>query len=190
MNDNFLTNYRGAKSQEDAKRAVTNTPATRGAMQKDRAAQKRWEGTASDDFRNFIDALGQSLAGMIIRRRGGDNVKIIDKTPIPSELQELKPIINLGSTGKYGYGEITDDDIRKNRRSIGYSAYDDSYDIPFLEGDTLGDVINELGIGTKNGLWGPNGDVAYYTLQLLNQGALDKNGNIRPGTIIKLKRRK
>lgn len=140
---------------------------------------------------NIIKAIREG-AEMAAEKRAFDNadVKIIDRTLIPPELrEEFGSIINLGPK-KLDYGEVTDDQIRGNRRNIGYSAYDDSYSIPYLEGDTLGDVINELGIGTQNGLWGANGDVAYYTNQLMEQGALDKNGNIKPGTVIKLTRRK
>ena len=60
----------------------------------------------------------------------------------------------------------------------------------YKPGDTFGQVILDLGLGTGNGLWGTNGDVDYYTRQLIEQGALNNYGNIPIGTTIKLRRRK
>lgn len=56
----------------------------------------------------------------------------------------------------------------------------------YKAGDTFGQVIKDLGLATDNGLWGGNGDVAYYTNQLHEQGIY---GNIPVGTTIKLTRR-
>lgn len=57
----------------------------------------------------------------------------------------------------------------------------------YKQGDTFGQVIKDLGLATSNGLWGSNGDVAYYTEQLRSQGI---TGNIPVGTTIKLVPRK
>lgn len=54
----------------------------------------------------------------------------------------------------------------------------------------FGQKIVDLGLATDKGLWGSNGDVAFYTKQLYDQGALDANGNLKIGVPIKLKRRK
>ena len=50
-----------------------------------------------------------------------------------------------------------------------------------------GQKIIDLGLNTDNGLWGENGDVAYYTKQLNDQGIY---GNLPVGKTIRLKRRK
>ena len=62
----------------------------------------------------------------------------------------------------------------------------------YKPGDTFGQVIKDLGLGTGMGLWGTGGDVEYYTKQLVDQGIWPTNipGNIPIGTTIKLKRRK
>lgn len=60
----------------------------------------------------------------------------------------------------------------------------------YKPGDTFGQVICNLGLKTSHGLWGENGDVAYYTAQLEKQGALDENGNIPIGKTIYLTPRK
>lgn len=56
----------------------------------------------------------------------------------------------------------------------------------YKQGDTFGQVICNLGLKTAHGLWGPDGDVAYYTQQLIDQGALDSNGNVIVGKEIVL----
>lgn len=57
----------------------------------------------------------------------------------------------------------------------------------YKKGDTFGQVILDLGLNTSHGLWGSDGDVAYYTAQLNEQGIY---GNIPIGTTIYLTPRK
>ena len=57
----------------------------------------------------------------------------------------------------------------------------------YKKGDTFGQVILDLGLNTSHGLWGADGDVAYYTEQLHQQGIY---GNIPIGTTIYLTPRK
>lgn len=71
-------------------------------------------------------------------------------------------------------------------RSVGMDANGTVY-FKYVAGDTLGDVIKELGLQTDKGLWGPDGDVEYYTKQLREQGI---NGNIPTDRVIKLQKRK
>ena len=68
----------------------------------------------------------------------------------------------------------------------------DVIEYTYKPGDTFGQVINDLGLRTSNGLWGPNGDVEYYTQQLIDQGLWPNGvrGNIPVGATIKLRRRK
>lgn len=56
----------------------------------------------------------------------------------------------------------------------------------YKKGDTFGQVILNLGLSTSHGLWGPNGDVNYYSTQLNEQGIY---GNIPIGATIKLRKR-
>ena len=67
---------------------------------------------------------------------------------------------------------------------------DDYIEFTYNPGDTFGQKILDLGIATNNGLWGNNGDVAYYTQQLIDGGYLDGNGNVKLGVPIRLKKRK
>lgn len=64
---------------------------------------------------------------------------------------------------------------------------DGTVEYTYKKGDTFGQVILNLGLNTANGLWGANGDVAYYTEQLHQQGIY---GNIPIGKKIKLTPRK
>lgn len=57
----------------------------------------------------------------------------------------------------------------------------------YKKGDTFGQVILDLGLNTSHGLWGADGDVAYYTEQLHAQGIY---GNVPIGTTIYLTPRK
>ena len=67
---------------------------------------------------------------------------------------------------------------------------DDYIEFTYNPGDSFGQKILDLGIATNNGLWGDNGDVAYYTQQLINGGYIDGNGNVKLGVPIRLKKRK
>lgn len=73
--------------------------------------------------------------------------------------------------------------------SMSYDVKDGTYSYVVKKGDTLGQIIKDLGIQTGYGLWGDNGDVYYYSKQLIDQGALDRNGNIRIGDTLKFKQR-
>lgn len=53
----------------------------------------------------------------------------------------------------------------------------------YRSGDTFGQVLLDLGLSDGSHLWGSNGDVAYYTEQLHEQGIW---GNIGVGTTIRL----
>lgn len=64
---------------------------------------------------------------------------------------------------------------------------DDYVEYTYKRGDTFGQVIKNLGLDTGKGLWGSDGDVAYYTKQLRAQGI---PGMVPIGTKIRLKRRK
>lgn len=63
----------------------------------------------------------------------------------------------------------------------------DVIEYTYKRGDTFGQVIKDLGLKTDKGLWGSDGDVAYYTKQLREQGI---PGMVPIGTTIRLKRRK
>lgn len=67
----------------------------------------------------------------------------------------------------------------------------DVIEYTYKPGDTFGQVLVDLGLATDKGLWGDDGDVAFYDKQLWAQGAPDPvTGNIPVGTTIKLRRRK
>jgi len=105
------------------------------------------------------------------------------------------------STGKYQTGKITEEDMdayfgtqgKTAEESSKESTEDNSDDYVYFSygpGDTFGQKILDLGLATENGLWGTDGDVNFYTRQLIDQGALDANGNVKLGQTFKLRRRK
>lgn len=64
----------------------------------------------------------------------------------------------------------------------------------YVDGDTFGQVILNLGLASEYGLWGREGDVEYYNGQLYDQGILNYYdgkfwNNIPVGTEIKLEHR-
>ena len=78
--------------------------------------------------------------------------------------------------------------------ALANAAPEDVVTYTYKPGDTFGQVLRNLGLESSKGLWGNDGDVAYYTKQLLDQGLWANNGNrpgnIPVGTTIKLVRRK
>lgn len=58
----------------------------------------------------------------------------------------------------------------------------------YVKGDYFSKVLKKLGLDEKN-LWGKNGTVKYYTQQLVEQGVLDKRGNVKIGVPFTLTRR-
>lgn len=59
----------------------------------------------------------------------------------------------------------------------------------YQPGDNFSDILMYLGLSDGKNLWGKDGDVAYYTQQLAEQGALDSRGNIKVGSNIRLIKR-
>ena len=76
--------------------------------------------------------------------------------------------------------------VSANPTSTPQAAPSNEVSYTYKTGDTFGQVILNLGLQTNHGLWGEDGDVAFYTNQLHEQGIY---GNIPVGTTIKLRRR-
>lgn len=68
----------------------------------------------------------------------------------------------------------------------------DVVEYTYKPGDTFGRVLMNIGLSDGKNLWGDNGDVAYYTKQLVDQGFWPNGqpGNIPVGSKIRLRRRK
>lgn len=62
----------------------------------------------------------------------------------------------------------------------------DSVTYTYVYGDYFSKVLVNLGLDEGN-LWGPEGTVAYYTVQLIEQDMLDVNGNVKVGVPFTLK---
>lgn len=126
-------------------------------------------------------------------------------TPAPSGQKKAvdDAVINAVIKGSYGNGA----DRKINLERAGYDPNDvqaavnarlagkkttpapsnnSTIKYTYRSGDTFGQVILNLGLNTSKGLWGADGDVAYYTAQLNSQGIY---GNIPVGREITLVRR-
>ena len=101
-----------------------------------------------------------------------------------SNTQKNEPVATLDGSG------VTM--ASQTNTNNGTDTSDEVIAYTYQPGDTFGEVIKKLGLATGNGLWGTNGDVNYYTQQLVDQGIWSDNipKNIPIGTTIKLKRRK
>ena len=124
------------------------------------------------DLQNtFIESLRYIVDGMngVVRDEDKEEIKEETKEETPAENPEVKPTAEASKP------------IEENVVEYVYKP-----------GDTFGQVIKNLGLNTDAGLWGANGDVAYYTQQLIDQGIWPDNvaHNIPIGTKIRLKRRK
>jgi hypothetical protein len=122
-------------------------------------------------------------------------------TPTPSGKKKVDDaIVNAAIRGDYGNGSVRrtnlaqagydPDEVQKavNARLAGQPSTggNDTVSYTYKSGDTFGQVILNLGLQTVHGLWGDDGDVAYYTKQLNEQGI---HGNIPVGSTITLHRR-
>lgn len=121
---------------------------------------------------NFINALRNAAA----QSRGESNDKMVQKIPEMPKTENIEkipepeaPSMPVQEPGTVGYDKD---------RGLYYYTY--------KPGDTFGQVIKDIGLESGNGLWGDNGDVAYYTQQLHDQGIY---GNIPIGTTIMLRHR-
>lgn len=77
--------------------------------------------------------------------------------------------------------EVTNEEKESNEKKK--VEAEQVYEYTYQPGDTFGSVLMKLGISDGRNLWGPNGDVAYYTKQLNDQGIY---GNIPIGKTIRL----
>lgn len=108
----------------------------------------------------------------------------------PAETNPLREdsITNLAPEQKEEIKEEVKEEIKEEPKDEDVITY------TYKPGDTFGQVIKDLGLSTDKGLWGKDGDVAYYTQQLIDKGLWKDNnnvaGNIPIGTTIALKRRK
>lgn len=99
---------------------------------------------------------------------------------------------NYGSLGNFGVRQINPADyqwfqIQAPAPTPTPPSPSKKVSYTYKAGDTFGQVICDLGLKTSHGLWGPDGDVAYYSEQLHKQGIY---GNIPIGTTIYLTPRK
>lgn len=166
----FMNNYRGSLAKQ------------RRAEAKERAKTQRLEDTLKKMSQDFSDvsrvAAAKAKSQRILEDGFIGDYKINNLTAKPAPQEETVEI------------EANTTEEAPTNVDTAQTVDTDMVEYTYKPGDTFGQVINDLGLRTNNGLWGANGDVAYYTQQLVSQGVLDRNGNIPIGTTIKLRRRK
>ena len=87
------------------------------------------------------------------------------------------------------YNGITDYIVNK-RAAAPAESKDEYVEITINPGDTFGQKIIDSGLATSHGLWGEDGDVAYYANQLRENGALSDPNVVDYGQVFKIAKRK
>lgn len=123
--------------------------------------------SSSSDFVKNLNERNRESAEKLLRERGAKYAYSTD--------------------GKYATDLETGEVISADKARKNEEDNSDTIEYTYKRGDTFGQVIKDLGLKTDKGLWGSDGDVAYYTKQLRQQGI---PGMVPIGTKIRLKRRK
>lgn len=156
------------KNLRDAFKGVTNAMDKKTGEFRAKAEEKLTEGLAQDFMRNMKDQTDKSISNFV------------------NSLRKAKLFSGSSSAED---DSTSEDNGNANQTDSTEETSDDIVEFSYVPGDTFGQKIIDLGLATDNGLWGDNGDVAYYTQQLRNQGALDERGNVKLGQTFRLKRR-
>lgn len=163
---------------------ATATPTTQTAPTNNTGVTYYYRDPGIDTFVNTLRFLYNPLRG------------ITGWTPLDAMADQTGQIL-YGAYGKqYVAPEEVKEEVKEetteNKGEETKAEDEDMVTYTYKPGDTFGQVIKDLGLGTGMGLWGTGGDVEYYTKQLVDQGIWPTNipGNIPIGTTIKLKRRK
>lgn len=119
---------------------------------------------------------GETISEYNYSTRGGFSVRIVNLAAY--NWVEIQAPVAPTPTPAPAKKEATKKEEKKPA-----AKQDNSISYVYKSGDTFGQVIVNLGLKTSHGLWGPDGDVAYYTTQL------GITGNIPIGTKLKFKRR-
>lgn len=156
--------------------AIWNTPYNMQGYYDDMATVKAWEDKQKNNAVDMLDNYETYIAKY-------EESKKNEKSDSDNSAEGGS---NEGSSTEGGStstpkGDSFGDDVSEGE-TISYT---------YKPGDTFGQVVLDLGLGTGNGLWGTDGDVAFYNKQLWEQNAIDPvTGNIPIGTVIKLRKRK
>lgn len=164
----------------------TNTPAATQAAPQQQGQTYYYRDPAIDTFVNTLRFISNPLRG------------ITGWTPLDAVNDMVSDSMYSAFGKKYEAPQVTKTTTTETTEEKPEEKKEEETDegetitYTYKPGDTFGQVIKDLGLGTANGLWGNNGDVEYYTKQLVDQGIWPSNipGNIPIGTTIKLKRRK
>lgn len=196
----FVNNYRNVAEFEQARNAalraiaditdIYERPDTIPAMSEGLKNTNRNANTLIGAIRdNIFNAKG--FNSMLADQRRGQVLDILGATPNTSSSSKGSTSTSQAGNTKPDFFE-TSGVTKKIAEEEDTVADPDVIEYTYKPGDTFGQVINNLGLRTTHGLWGPDGDVEYYTQQLIDQGLWPNGvrGNIPVGATIKLRRRK
>lgn len=113
--------------------------------------------------------------------------KVEDSRPLGENAAVQSSTLRPGEVSSDGNATmLTNGDVTTTQPETSADAVEYTY----KPGDTFGQVLLDLGLSKPGQLWGPNGDVDYYTRQLRDQDMLDARGNVKLGKKFKLIRRR
>lgn len=200
--DNFIRNYRAmtravdaAKTKEAAqKQAVADHLNSvwneQGPTVLDQAKQY-FGNNALATFKTAQDAakMAQNFPGMTQALQAAAGVPVTGSANGEDNGKASKGGLNTFTEAykKIQNGDLTEAEKTAINNAVSKGSADDYVEYTYKPGDTFGQVILDLGIDTNKGLWGSDGDVAFYTKQLREQGI---PGMVPIGTKIRLKKRK
>lgn len=152
--------------------ALWNAPYNMQGYYNDMSTVKAWEDKQKSNAVDMLDNYEAYIAQYEENKKKNDSSDNSDSAENGSA---------EGSNSSTPSGDAFSDDVSEGE-TVSYV---------YKPGDTFGQVVLDLGLGTGNGLWGTDGDVAFYNKQLWEQNAIDPvTGNIPIGTVIKLRKRK
>lgn len=172
-------------SAQPTAQLAASAPAQSNAQQSGQNTYQRDQGI--DTFVSILRTMMNPLHGIT----GDTPLDIVTNSVSDSLYNAFGKKASKGSSGATtAPNTVSDSEATLTSNNNGNTDEADLVSYTYQPGDTFGEVVRKLGLGTDKGLWGNGGDVEYYTQQLISQGALDRNGNIPIGTTIKLRRRK
>lgn len=134
----------------------------------------------------FINRMGSSGTSAGVHNHHRITLNGVRVNPIDYEFVYPDQVVGTKETATLKYytpePEVKPEEPKEEPKQTEENVVEYTY----KQGDTFGQVIVNLGLSTKHGLWGPDGDVNYYNAQLNEQGIY---GNIPIGTTIKLRKR-
>lgn len=144
---------------------------------------------------SFFDFLQKSISGEFKEESTTENKSSDSKTETKKETDPRKKTTFFDFLQKpvseEEAEEVVEPEVKEEvKEEVTPEETEEKIEYTYKPGDTFGQVLLNLGLSDGTNLWGPGGDVEYYTQQLIAQNMLDQRGNVKLGIPFYLTRRK